>query len=284
VVDQDYITSWNNKQAPEFNAADEKYSFGSVQRVQSLNERVEAGIDGSETMTRAELVDAMEDAATVDLRGSQVLPEALKVVKTNLKKAKGRKQLKKAVKTLSKWNKSGAHRRDSDGDGVYEDTKAVRIMDAWWPRLVAAEFSDELGTDLYTQIQAVMGLDNRPGAGGSAYISGWYGYADKDLRTVLGKPVEQPYSREYCGGGKLKKCAKALQGSLREALKNDDDATLYPGHPNNACQVAYNPDPSPQWCNDSIRATTIGGISQPPIDWQNRPTFQQVVEAQNNVP
>ena len=38
------------------------------------NERIEAGIAGAETMTRAELVDAMEDAATVDLRGSQVLP------------------------------------------------------------------------------------------------------------------------------------------------------------------------------------------------------------------
>ena len=284
VVDQDYITSWNNKQAPDYNAADETYSYGPVHRVDSLNERVEAGIEGSETMTRAELVDAMEDAATVDLRGSQVLPEALKVVKTNLNKAKGKKKLKDAVKTLKKWNEAGAHRRDADGDEVYESTKAVRIMDAWWPRLVAAEFEDELGTDLYAQIQTIMGLDNRPGAGGSAYISGWYGYVDKDLRSVLDKPVEQPYSRQYCGGGKLKKCAKALQGSLLEAVKNDDTATLYPGHPNNACQVAFDPDPSAQWCFDSIRATTIGGISQPPIHWQNRPTFQQVVEIQNDVP
>ncbi|MEO8091228.1 MAG: penicillin acylase family protein [bacterium] len=284
VVDQDYITSWNNKQAPDYSAADEKYSFGPVQRVESLDERVEAGIAGAETMTRAELVDAMEDAATVDLRGSQVLPVALKVVKTKLNKAKGKKKLKKAIKTLKKWNKAGAHRRDSDGDGVYEDTKAVRIMDAWWPRLVAAQFEDELGSPLYAQIQTMMGLDNAPGASGSAYISGWYGYVDKDLRSVLGDPVDSPYSREYCGGGKLKKCAKALQGSLRKALANDDNATLYPGFPNTACNNQVSPVPSAQWCKDSIRATTIGGISQPPIHWQNRPTFQQVVEPQNAVP
>ena len=284
VTDQDYITSWNNKQAPGFGAADEKYSYGPIQRVQSLDEGVEAGIEGSETMTRAELVDAMENAATVDLRGSQVLPMALKVVKTKLNKANGKKKLKEAVKTLKKWNESGAHRLDSDGDGVYDDTKAVRIMDAWWPRLVAAQFEDELGTDLYTQIQSMMGLDNRPGASGSAYISGWYGYVDKDLRSILGKPVQAPYSRQYCGGGKLNKCAKALQGSLLEALKNDDDATLYPGFPNAACNEQVSPQPSAQWCFDSIRATTIGGISQPPIHWQNRPTFQQVVEPQNPVP
>ena len=284
VTDQDYITSWNNKQAPGFGAADEKYSYGPVQRVQSLDERVEAGIAGAATMTRADLVNAMEDAATVDVRGSQVLPAALQMVKTNIKKAKGKKKLKKAIKTLKQWNKSGAHRLDSDGDGVYEDAKAVRIMDAWWPRLVAAEFEDALGTDLYAQIQTMMGLDNRPGARGSAYISGWYGYVDKDLRSVLGEPVDSPYSREYCGGGKLKKCAKALQGSLKEALANDDDATLYPGFPTTACTNQVSPVPSAQWCFDSIRATTIGGISQPPIHWQNRPTFQQVVEAQNSVP
>jgi len=284
VVDQDYITSWNNKQAPDYSAADGTYSHTSVHRVDSLNEGVEAGIAGGKTMTRAELVDAMEDAATVDLRGSQVLPAALRVVKTNLNKAKGGKELKEAIKTLKQWNKSGAHRLDSDRNGVYEDTKAVRIMDAWWPRLVAAQFEPELGTDLYAQIQTMMGLDNTPGANGSAYQSGWYGYVDKDLRSVLGDPVDSPYSREYCGGGELKKCAEALQGSLKEALANDDDATLYPGFPNPACNSQVSPQPSAQWCRDSIRATTLGGISQPPIHWQNRPTFQQVVEAQNDVP
>ena len=42
-------------------------------------------------------------------------------------------------------------------------------------------------------------LDNEPNNHGdhlgSAYQDGWYGYAKKDLRTVLGKRVRGKYSR-----------------------------------------------------------------------------------------
>jgi hypothetical protein len=285
VVDQDYISSWNNKQAPGFSAADDTYSYGSVHRVDSLNERIEAGIAGAETMTRAELVDAMEDAASVDLRGSQVLPVAIKAVKEGADPAAESKGVKKALKTLKAWSNSGAHRLDADEDGSYEDAKAVRMMDAWWPELVKAAFKPELGKDLFQQAQTMMGLDDSPGpgGGGSSYISGWYGYVDKDLRSVLGQPVDDPYSRQYCGAGNAKKCGNALADSLEKALKHDSSAELYPGHPTSSCS-ALSTTPSPQWCFDSIRATSIGAISQPPIDWQNRPTFQQVTEPVNDVP
>jgi len=283
VLDQDYISSWNNKQAEDYSAADDTYSYGSVHRVDSLDDRIEAGIDGAETMTRNELVDAMEDAATVDLRGSQVLAEVLRVVKTDLEKRKDAKQLRKAVKTLKAWMNDGAHRLDADADGAYDDAKAIRIMDAWWPRLVKAEFKPTLGGALYDQIQSMMGLDDEPAAGGSAYISGWYGYVDKDLRAILGDPVDDPFSRTYCGDGKLKECRRDLQRSLAQALKHDSSSELYPGFPNSACQ-ALDPQPTAQWCHDSIRATTIGAIPQPPIHWQNRPTFQQAVEPQAAVP
>jgi acyl-homoserine lactone acylase PvdQ len=283
VTNQDYISSWNNKQAEDYSAADDTYSYGSVHRVDSLDDRIEAGIAGAETMTRAELVDAMEDAATVDLRGSQVLPEVLRVVKTDLGKRKDAKQLRKAVNTLKAWMNDGAHRLDADANGAYDDAKAIRIMDAWWPRLVKAEFKPTLGGALYDQVQSMMGLDDEPAAGGSAYISGWYGYVDKDLRTILGDPVDDPFSRTYCGDGKLKECRQDLQRSLAQALKHDSSSELYPGFPNSACQ-ALDPQPTAQWCHDSIRATTIGAIPQPPIHWQNRPTFQQAVEPQATVP
>lgn len=39
---------------------------------------------------------------------------------------------------------------------------------------------------------------------------------------------------------------------------------------------------SAQWCHDAIRHTVVGAIGQPPIHWVNRPTFQQVVEAQDH--
>jgi acyl-homoserine lactone acylase PvdQ len=283
VTNQDYISSWNNKQAKDYSAADDTYSYGAVHRVDSLDDRIEAGIAGAETMNRSELVDAMEDAATVDLRGSQVLPEMLRVVKPKIGKLKDGKKLKKAIKKLEAWSESGAHRRDLDGNGAYDQGKAVRIMDAWWPKAVQVQFKPTLGGPLYNQIQTMMGLDDAPGAGGSAYISGWFGYADKDLRTILGDPVDDPYSRTYCGGGKLKECRQALQKSLSKALKNASPKKLYPDHPNAACED-LDPVPTAQWCHDSIRARTIGAITQPPIHWQNRPTFQQTVEPVNDVP
>ena len=272
-VDQEYISSWNNKQAPGFRAADDTYSYTPVHRVDMLNSRIEAGIEGGETMTRAELVDAMEDAATVDLRGSSVLGLALKVIKTG-KKPKLSKKLKKAIKTLTAWRKSGAHRRDTNGDGVYEQARAVRLMDAWWPRLVQAEFKPTLGATLYDRLTGMMGIDDAPGAGGSAYISGWFGYVDKDLRSILKQPVDDPYSRKYCGGGKLKPCRTALRTSLNQAIKHSSAAEVYA---NAECDGG-----DAQWCTDAIRHTQVGGVSQPPIHWQNRPTFQQVVEVQGH--
>jgi len=277
-IDQDYLTSWNNKQAVGFSAADDTYSYGSVHRVDSLNERIEAGIAGAETMSREELVDAMEDAATVDLRGSQVLPWAIKAVRKAPAKAKP-KAVRKALKTLKTWSKAGAHRLDADEDGRYEDRKAIKIMDAWWPRLVQAQFKPALGEGLYAQIQTMMGLDNSPGANGSAYISGWYGYVEKDLRSVLGAEPADPFSREYCASGKPRRCGEALARSLTRALKNRSNEALYPGHPTTACS-ALATSPDAQWCHDSIRARATGAITVPPIDWQNRPTFQQVVEVQ----
>ena len=61
------------------------------------------------------------------------------------------------------------------------------------------------------------GAKRRPWRGGSAYISGWYGYVDKDLRSLLDQPVEAPYSRRYCGAGVLATCRDALWGAIDAA-------------------------------------------------------------------
>ena len=42
---------------------------------------------------------------------------------------------------LRGWAAGGAHRRDLDKDGRYDDDDAVTLMDAWWPRLVAGASS-----------------------------------------------------------------------------------------------------------------------------------------------
>jgi acyl-homoserine lactone acylase PvdQ len=277
VINQDYISSWNNKQAPGYRAAEDNYSYGPNHRVQSLDERIKAGIAGGKRMSLADLISAMEDGGSVDLRGSQALPLMLDVIGTSgLTPAEAA-----AVSNLRDWASSGAHRRDDDPqDGHYDQADAVALLDAWWPRALTAAFKPALGDGLFNAVQAEMGFDDPPGPVGSAYISGWEGYVNKDLRKLLGRPVLDPFSRGYCGGGVLADCRAALLDSLDAAI---DQATnhrdqLYPEA--GGCLTGGGGDS--QMCHDAVRFQTVGAVSVDPIEWINRPTWQQAVEVQGH--
>jgi hypothetical protein len=265
VVDQRYISSWNNKQASGFRNADDDYSRGSVFRSQMLDERIEPRIAGRKKITPPKLVDAMEDAGTVDLRGDVAVRYALRLIGRS-----GGAQIQRAVKTLRAWIDSGSHRRDKDGNGVFDQAEAVRIVDAWWPRWLKAEFRPALGGGMFNALENMIAFHDPPGPIGSAFYGGWYGYVNKDLRTILGDPVRGKFSRVYCGRGSKAKCRKALIKSLKQALAHTSDAELYPDGP---CEEG-----DAQWCHDAVRHRATGAVTQPPIHWINRPTFQQVVQ------
>jgi hypothetical protein len=219
----------------------------------------------------------MGEAATTDLRAERVLPLALRVI--------GRPEdpkLADAVAKLRAWVADGSHRRDRDGDGRYEHADAIRILDAFWPRWMRAQFEPSLGAPLYAQLLGAHGLDNTPNGDGdhvgSAFQTGWYGYAHKDLRRVLGLKVRAPYAKRYCGGGKRGRCASALRGALAEALAVDP-ATLY-----RDAECAAAGAPGDQACFDKIAFRALGAITQPMIGWQNRPTYQLAVEVQGHRP
>jgi hypothetical protein len=277
VVDQNYITSWNNKQAPGTRASDAQWGFSSVYRSMPLSDRIERGIRGNRKMSLVDLINAMEDAGTVDLRADKALPPALKAIGTPADPA-----VRAAVAKLRAWVRAGAHRRDLDNNGTYENSEAIRILDAWWPLWIKAEFGNQLGKNLYTGVQSMLPLDNAPNNHGdhlgSAYQDGWYGYASKDLRTVLGQKVRGPYSRVYCGRGKLSRCRTALVTSLKAALGQDDPAKVYGGDA--VCQKAGRD--GDQKCFDAVMMRPLGAVTQPLIDWINRPTFQQAVEIQGH--
>ena len=273
---QPYITSWNNKQARGFAGADTNL-FSSVFRSQMLDSEIDARIAGAKKIDLPGLVEAMGEAATTDLRAEQVLPLALRVIGTPRDE-----EMADAVAKLRAWVADGSHRRDRDGNGVYEHSEAIRILDAFWPRWMRAQFARSLGDELFDDLVDAHGLDNSPNSDGahqgSAYQTGWYGYAAKDLRRVLGRRVRQPYSKRYCGGGVRSRCRSALRGALASALKADP-AALYRDA---ACAEAGKP--SDQVCFDSIVFRATGGITQPMIGWQNRPTYQQAVEVQGHRP
>ena len=112
-------------------------------------------------------------------------------------------------------------------------------------------------------------LDDHPRLGQGSSFNGvaWYGYLSKDLRSVLGKHVDGAYSTGYCGKGSLKACRTTLRASLAAAVAR----VLKKQGKSSVDQLTYDKT------EDYIRSTTGGVVGVRPIDWQNRPTFQQVI-------
>jgi acyl-homoserine lactone acylase PvdQ len=265
-VDPPFLVSWNNKQAPEWAAADDKYDYGPVFRSQMIADKVKAATKGKKKATIVQLIQAMEEPASQDLRGYKLLPIIFKAIG----KPKSA-QLRQALATLRTWQRHGAHRRDLNRDGVDEETPAIEIMDAWWPKLLQGEFKPALGAKAYGMLEEMVPTGNVVGGSPTApdYDDGWYSYVDKDLRDLVGPKPKAPWSRVYCGGGSKQKCQAMLQRTLKAALKVTPQQ-LYGGG-NGDC--AANPQPS---CYDQNRPQVTGGIELGAFPFQNRPTFQQV--------
>jgi acyl-homoserine lactone acylase PvdQ len=272
-VDQQYLTSWNNKPAPGYDYDDGEYS--SIYRSQLLDLNIEHYLDGGRhKMTLVELINAMGNAGTQDLRGVEVLPYALKVIGNP-----SNPTLRTAVGELRAWVASGAHRinrEDPGASGRYDQAAAVQIMDAWWPLLVKADLGTVLGSALLNDVEGRFGLDNLPhNHQGSAWDDGFYGIVQKDLRSALGEHVAGPLNRIYCGNGSLRRCRAALESSLLQAA-TETSAQVYPAA--DGCAAGD------QMCWDAIHYAAIGAITQPPQEWVNRPTFQQAVQIDNAAP
>jgi acyl-homoserine lactone acylase PvdQ len=276
-VNQPYIVSWNNKQAPRWSAADDNYHWGSAFRAQLLIDPIARAIKKGRKVSLERLVQIMDEAATQDLRGVKLLPILLKAV--------GRPRdpkLAAAVKLLEDWHRSGSHRRDLDKDGHYDDDDAVTLMDAWWPRLRRAEFRPVLGGPLYAQMLRML-VPNDPketdAHSSPSFETDWYGQVSKDLRTLFAarKPRGR-WSRSYCGGGSRPKCRRALRASLAQALAVTREQ-LY--GKDAECAASGRVEAS---CSDETRSTSVSGVSIPAFPLQNRPTYQQTVAPERRLP
>jgi acyl-homoserine lactone acylase PvdQ len=273
IEDQKYLVSWNNKQAPGWAAADDHWTFGPIHRQAMIVDWIRRDLAGGKKMELQQLVQAMEEPATQDIRALRVLP----VVERALGKVK-QPDLHAALAMLEKWRRSGAHRRDLNKDQVYDDNDAVVLMDAWWPKLADAVFHQALGNDAMTAIQAVHPFGEQRGNGPAApdFETGWYGQVSKDLRDMFTpKRVKGRWSRHYCGNGSKKKCRAAILSSLAAALKVTPQEMYGHGDCANT-PTAY--------CNDLNRFTTASAVGNDPMLFQNRPTFQQTVELTQQLP
>ena len=271
---QGYLANWNNKLAPGFSSSSQIWGDGPVYRALTLIDRVKALLEAGKPVRRSDLVGAMIDSATVDLRGAYVLPYVLKVLGTPHDP-----QDAAAVRAMRAWVAGGAHRVDRDRAGGYDHQAAIDVFDTWWnPDDIGASCSPDCGFALpkdalrhglgaYVDVLPEP-LDDHPREHiGSAFNGiSWYGYLNKDLRATLGLPVRGAYSHRYCGT--LAQCRTALRASLHRAVQ----AALDTQGVSSVADLTYDKS------LDDIVSVSGGVVGVRRIDWQNRPTFQQVVQ------
>jgi acyl-homoserine lactone acylase PvdQ len=241
------IVNWNNKPAPGFTSADDNFSYGGVQRVQLLNRGIKPGKNSV-----VDLVNAMNSAATTDLRGELVWRQ----ISFLLKATPAPSARDAAMQTqLDTWVATGAPRLDANDDGKY-DVAGPAIMDAVWPRLADAVLTPVLGP-LTDRLAALETRDDAPSPTGSAFLDGWYGYVAKDLRGG--------FANHYCGAGDPTACSQSLWAAI-DAAGNELAATQ------------QDPDPI-AWREDATkdRIQFAPGFLPTTMRWTNRPTYQQIL-------
>ena len=137
-------------------------------------------------------------------------------------------------------------RFDADNDGNH-DSPGPLIFDAVFGSIVTAVAEPVLGEALTL---------NRRGINDESLV-------DKDLRALLGEPVDGPFAVQYCGIGDIDTCRDALWTAIDTAVtrvaveRGDDPAT---------------------WLSEGQRLRFAPGLIDDDFRATNRPTFQQVIE------
>lgn len=163
---------------------------------------------------------------------------------------------------LEAWRTAGSSRLDSNLDGKIDDPGAA-IMDKAWPKIADAVMSPVLGPQL-NELASLIGRDDAPNTQGSAYNTGWYGYIDKDLRTIAGRPVSGPFRTRFCGLGDLTACRDSLWAAIDAAG-------------NQLASEQGTANPADWRANAAIERIRFGQFFPFTMRWTNRPTFQQVI-------
>ncbi|HEX3337351.1 MAG TPA: penicillin acylase family protein [Jatrophihabitans sp.] len=292
---QGFFVSWNNKPAPGFAAADDQYGYGQVFRSMMLVDQLKAQFAAhSAKLTRAQVVQAMETAASQDLDGLIVLPLLLQYLAARAEPA----GVSAMLDQLRAWIDDGAHRRKgAAGDAQYAHAAAVAVADELIPNLIQALYDPILaagglgsagsngGATAPAYSALPMQFVNTPNSGGahlgSAYDGGYEGYLVATLQQLLGgSPVDgfgpEITSRE-CHGGPAT-CPAAVDEALRKTYDSlvaaNGSAAVSTWTASSASAAAKQTMP----VFDAIQFRAMGIVGQPAIDWQNRPTFQQVIE------
>ena len=230
------LLNWNNQSAPGFMHGDDN-QYGSVHRVENFDQ-------WPDEVDLAGVVGVMNRAATEDVR-STVWP----VISAVLAGGEAPTELaERAVATLDEWVADDAPRLDADDDGFY-DSPGPLLLDEIFDAVDAAVREPVLAAAIDA------GVDFR-GIDEASFI-------DKDLRTMLGEPVEGEFNVGYCGAGDLDVCRESLWAAV------DDEV---------AALAAERGADISRWLPVGQRLTFVPGLIENDFRATNRPTYQQVLE------
>jgi acyl-homoserine lactone acylase PvdQ len=259
------IINWNNRPEAGYEAPDDNWMLGAIQRVDLLLHNL--GHGGN--LTPARVVSAMNEAATQDVREMTIEPILSKLLRG------GRAPSHRAAEMLSlldTWHRQGGSRLDRTGSGKITAPGAM-IMDTAWPLLARAWASAVLGESLTNQLASFQTIYDYPnnGVGTGGQYAGWHIWMDKDLRTILGERVKGRFAVRYCGAGSLKRCRRLLWNAIDQA--------------GNELVRQQGPDPA-KWRQSATaeEITFVPGLLPYRMRYTNRPTgIQQVLSFSGHV-
>ena len=276
-----FIISWNNVEARGWHPPPTGWSTGPLDHALILQQRLmdELRAHGGK-VTLAEVAQDANQTATTDLRGLDDYPWMRKVIG----RAGGRAG--DILALIDAWSGSGAQRLAPSGSGIYAHSAAIAVFDAWWPRLVTAEFQPALGPPLMKLVESdVLSLPT------TGFNYNWTSQVQKDLRSAVGAPEQGRYSHVYCGGpvaqparGRHGRALRRIRARCRAVLLSTLSAAVaavsakYGSTDPSRWQVpATCPVTQPASCDQEV-PVTAGAVTTPPFPWQDRGTYHQVVE------
>ncbi len=237
------LLNWNNQSAPGFMHGDDD-PYGSVHRVELFNQY-------PNRVTLAQDVGVMNRAATEDLR-APVWPVISQVLHGGPAPSPLAAQ---TVQMLDDWVARDAPVLDADNSGQYDDAGPT-AMNALWNPIADAVMRPVFGAST-SALDSIRGLGSLSGES----------YVDKDLRTLLGQPVQGPFNLRYCGNGSLADCRASLWSVVAQVASG-------------LATAQGTTDPT-AWRSNARRTNFTPGLIPDTFRITNRPTFQQVLEFLN---
>jgi acyl-homoserine lactone acylase PvdQ len=280
-----YMANWNNSGAKGWYAPDGNGTYGPTHRVKSLSLRLDAFKASGRKHTMATMVEIMADGAYTDLRGLDVLPDVMALMRNGTLTPDQRTALDLwqawiddgSQKWIDGGKGLGALRRDRDANGIYDHRAAVVLTDAFFIRAHSALVPQITALDAQG-VGVLTGRFDAPRAQGSAFQQGWFQHIKRVVQMAQGTQQETYRQLKCAGTGMFNDCRTAALNALNQAIADlggISNQANWDGRQLVNAQGIANTNVENY---DSTRHTSFSFLPVPAIHWINRPTYQTAAE------